>query len=114
MALRPDYGSALNLFCGGYVIEQQPELALPYCQQAIAADPQPAFYDTRGLVYAPLGDYSAAMADFKAYTTWLEQQPGELWQASLSRRRAWINSLQAGQNPITPLVLSQVRREFGR
>lgn len=114
LALRPDYANALNFYCRGYAIEQQPELALPYCQQAVAANPQPSFLDSRGLVYALMGDYPAAVDDFNAYTTWLAQQPDEQEQDALARRQEWIKSLEAGQNPFTPTVLAEVRREFGQ
>jgi tetratricopeptide (TPR) repeat protein len=114
LALRPNYANALNLFCWGYALEQQPELALPHCQQAIAADPQPVFFDSRGLTYSLLGDYPAAITDFKTYVAWLEQQPGESQQVSLTRRQDWIKLLQKKQNPFTPQVLAELRREFGR
>ena len=112
--LRPDYGNALNILCWGYALEQQPEQALPYCQQAIEIDPQPIFLDSRALVYALLGDYPAAIADFQAYIAWLEQQPGDDRQHALARRQAWIDKLEAGENPFTPTVLSELRHEFGQ
>ncbi len=102
------------LLCRGYAIEEQPEQALPYCQQAVAADPQPAFFEGRGLTYALLGDYSAAVADFRTYAVWLEEQPGDSWQARLTRLQSWIEILEAGQNPFTPSVLSELGDEFGR
>ncbi len=114
LALRPDYATVLNMLCWGYAVEQEPEQALPYCQQAVAAaDPQPTFLDSRGLAYALLGDYPAAIADFQAYVAWLEQQPGDDWQEALARRRAWIDMLTAGQNPFTPQLLAELRHEFG-
>lgn len=114
LRLRPDYATALNFFCWGYAVEQQPESALPYCQQAIAADPQPLFFDSRGLTYALLGDYSLAIGDFKVYTAWLEHQSGQAGQVTLAQRRAWIKKLQQGQSPFTPQVLAQLRHELGR
>jgi tetratricopeptide (TPR) repeat protein len=114
LVLYPNYANALNMLCWGYAIEQQPELALPYCQRAVAADPEPVFFESRGLTYALLGKYPNAIADFEIYNAWLEQQPGESSQVSLTRHQAWIQTLKAGQNPFTPAVLAKLRREFGQ
>lgn len=114
LTLRPHYAPAFNMFCLGYAVEQQPELALPYCEQAVAADPQPLFFDSRGVTYAQLGDYQAALTDLQTYLDWLEQQPGEIWQPAIVRRKGWIKALQAGQNPFTPAALNELRSEFGR
>jgi tetratricopeptide (TPR) repeat protein/transcriptional regulator with XRE-family HTH domain len=113
--LRPNYGTALNTFCWGYAIEQQPEVALPYCQQAVAAEPTKAtFRDSRGVAYALLEDYSAAIADFEAYVSWLEeQQPDSIWEKDLARRQTWIEALKGGENPFTPEVLAELRQGFG-
>jgi len=102
------------LLCRGYAIEEQPEQALPYCQQAVAADPQPVFFEGRGLTYALLGNYPAAVADFRTYAAWLEEQPGDSWQERLTRLQSWIEMLEAGQNPFTSSVLSELGDEFGR
>jgi tetratricopeptide (TPR) repeat protein/DNA-binding XRE family transcriptional regulator len=114
--LRPNYGAALNLLCWGYAVEQQPDIALPYCQQAVAADPgRPEFQDSRGLAYALSGNYAAAIVDFESYAAWLKnKKPGEAWQAELAQRSDWIKALTAGKNPFTPLLLAELRRGFGQ
>jgi tetratricopeptide (TPR) repeat protein/transcriptional regulator with XRE-family HTH domain len=116
LALRPNYGAALNMLCWSYAVEQQPETALPYCQEAVAAEPdQPEFQDSRGLAYALLGDYPAAMSDFKAYAAWLEKEkPYDDWQPKLARRSDWIEALAAGENPFTAELLAELRDEFGQ
>lgn len=113
--LRPDYGSALNLLCWGYSLEQQVETALPNCQRAVNTAPDEVlFRDSRGLAHALLGDYAAAIKDFEAYAGWLEvKQPGPDWERDLMRRRAWIAALEVGQNPFTPEILDILRREMG-
>jgi tetratricopeptide (TPR) repeat protein len=114
--LQPDYGNALNLLCWGYALEQRVEIALAYCNRAIDEEPDvPLFRDSRGLALALRGDHAAAVADFKSYVIWLESEPAGLdWQQDLARRRAWIEALARGDNPITPEVLTQLRSEFGR
>lgn len=114
LTLRPNYAPAFNMFCLGYGVEQQPELALPYCQQAVVTDPQPLFLDSRGVTYAQLGDYQAALTDLQTYRDWLEEQQGEAWQPAIVRRKAWIKALQTGQNPFTSAALRELRSEFGR
>ncbi len=110
--LRPAYGAAFNMLCWGYAVENRPEQALPYCEQAVAAAPDnPDYRESRGLAYALSGDYSKAIADFGAYVTWLEQQP-DSEPAELIRHQQWLGRLKTGQNPLTPEVLADLRDEF--
>ncbi len=113
LALRPNYGTAFNVLCWGYALEEQSETALPYCQQAIEADATKATYkDSRGIVYAQLGDYQAAITDFTTYVTWLaDNQPGPEWEQDLALRQSWIEALQQNNNPITNTVLDQLRQK---
>lgn len=87
---------------------------MPYCQQAVQAEPRPLFYDSRGLAYALLNNYPAAIEDFERYIDWLEAQPGDTWQIELARRREWVAALAVGENPFTPELLAELRREFGQ
>ena len=90
-------------------------MALPYCEQGLEIAPDdPFLLDSRGVVYVLLGNDQAALADFEAYVAWLEQQSSQVWQESLQRRRGWIRDLKAGENPITPEVLAEIRHEFGK
>ncbi len=112
--LRPDDVSALNLLCWAYGVEQQPEEALPYCEQLIAFDSSPLFRDSRALTYALLGETEAAMADFEASAAWMARQENNVWQEPLARRRAWLKALRAGRDPFAPEVLVEIRHEFGK
>ena len=116
LELRADYGNAYNLLCWGYGLEQQAETALPFCQLAVAAEPEePLFVDSRGLTYALLGDQAAAIADFTLYAEWLEAtEAGPNWKRDLKRRRTWIEALEQGENPFTPQILSLLREEVGQ
>jgi tetratricopeptide (TPR) repeat protein len=114
LALRPGYGNALNLLCWGYSLEQQAKIALPFCEQAVAAAPdEPLFRDSRGVAYALLGNYAEATADFEVYATWLAaNQPEPHGERDLQRRRAWLEALAAAENPFTPEILGILRAEF--
>jgi len=114
LALRQDDTSALNLLCWSYAVEGQPEKALPYCEQMVKIDPSPYFRDSRGLVYALLGDSTAAIADFGVSADWMAQQENNVWAESLARRQSWLAALRAGENPFTPEVLAEIRYEFGK
>jgi tetratricopeptide (TPR) repeat protein len=114
LSLQPDDTSALNLFCWSYAVDQQPEKALPYCEQVVEIAPEPIFIDSRGLTYALLENYEAAIADFEISVAWMEEQSNEVWQQPLTRRQAWLEALRAGENPFTPEVLAEIRHEFGK
>jgi tetratricopeptide (TPR) repeat protein/transcriptional regulator with XRE-family HTH domain len=109
LALRPNHAETLNQLCRNYALDQLPEAALPYCDRLIALDPQPLYRDSRGLAYALAGDYPAAMADFQAFIDWLASQPDPTAQTTLAQRQRWVEALQAGENPLTPAVLGELR-----
>jgi len=111
LELKEGYAEAYNNICWTYALEQQPEAALPYCQQAAALAPHPGIRDSLGLVHALLGDYETALAHFQAYVDWLASQPGDVGRDVLERRRAWIEALRAGRDPFTPVVLEELRHE---
>ena len=90
--LAPDDAAPLNSLCWTYALEQQAEQALPYCERAVELDPHPNYRDSRGIVYALLGRYDAAIADFQIIIDWLEQQPGAENQAMLAQRKEWVDS----------------------
>ena len=105
------YGAALNGLCWGYALDQQPDLALPYCDQAVARDQTGASRDSRGIVYAQLGRNAEAIAEFNAYLTWVKSlQP----ETAYVRYRGpvvetWITQLAAGENPFTTATLAALR-----
>jgi tetratricopeptide (TPR) repeat protein len=109
--LKPDYAWAYNNLCWCYALDQKPKTAMPYCQQAVEIDSDPRIRDSRGVAYALLGNYPAAIEDFQSYIEWLEQQSGNRYQAILARRNDWIKTLRDGQNPFTPEVLQKLQSE---
>ena len=105
------YGATLNGLCWGYALDQQPDLALPYCDQAVERDQTGASRDSRGIVYAQLGRNAEAIVEFNAYLTWVKSlQP----ETAYVRYRGpvvetWITQLTGGENPFTPATLAALR-----
>jgi len=108
-ALDPDYAAPFNSACWTYALLNQPEEALPYCDTAINLDPQPYYYDSRGLAYALLGETDAAIADFQVFVDELAED--EDYSALVAKRTAWIAALEAGEDPFTDAVLEELRAE---
>ena len=107
--LEPERAGAWNMLCWGYAVEGKADLAMEFCEQAVALDPQPNVIDSRGLVHALLGNTEQAIADFEVFIDWLEAQPNR--QDTLDERKAWVAALQAGEDPFTPDVLAGLRNQ---
>src|SRR2546430_11025124 len=66
LALSPRHAGALNDLGNTYLLEHQPDKALPYLSRALAADLQnPEIHRDLGTAYSELGDYAKAEAEFK-------------------------------------------------
>lgn len=96
----------LNNLCWDLAITGQAELALPYCEQAVAADPSAAHLDSRGVAYAQLEMMPEAIADFQAVVD-AAGTPATI----ASQRREWVAMLEEGSNPFTPELLAELRAE---
>jgi hypothetical protein len=101
----------MNNLCWNLAITGQPELALPYCEEAVAADPQAAYRDSRGVCYGQLGMSDQAIADFQAVVDDLAGATSSHLQAIAALRQTWLTALQEGDNPFTPQVLAELRDE---
>ena len=101
----------LNNLCWDYAVTMQPELGLPYCEKAVELEPDAIYIDSRGLTYALLGDFDAAIADFQVVVDDLAGSSDPYLQTIRTKREEWISALQAGQNPFTPKVLNELRSE---
>ena len=100
-----------NQVCWNYGLIDKPDLALPYCEKAVAMDPDTHYLDSRGLVYALLGNYDAAIADFQIVVDELEGSTDPGLKSLYISRMAWLEVLESGENPITPEVLAELRGE---
>jgi tetratricopeptide (TPR) repeat protein len=66
LALNPRHAGALNDLGNTYLLEHQPDKALPYLSRALAADLQnPDIHRDLGTAYSELGDYPKAEVEFK-------------------------------------------------
>jgi transcriptional regulator with XRE-family HTH domain len=95
--------------CWLLALEQQPQAALPYCNDAVARDRTAWSLDARAVVYAQLGRYADAANEFANFLRWLDTQPANARGTFAPTRRAWIESLRAGKNPFDAETLNQLR-----
>jgi len=117
LKLAPTYYPALDAFCLGYGLDQKPQQALAYCEQAVqqtqalGAIASKDVLLNRGIVYAQLGRYPAAQADLQTYVTWLKAlQPPTLYDRMLGKQvETWMATLQQAKNPFDQATLSVLR-----
>ncbi len=111
LTLEPTYYPAYNGLCWGYALAQKAEEGLASCDQAVALDPTGASRDSRGIVYAHLGRYADAAADFALYLDWLQTEVDptlyERYRGPLVE--TWIVALKQEENPLTQEVLDGLR-----
>ena len=96
--------------CWQLGVSGDPEGSWPFCDAAIAYDPDGLARDARGIVNALRGRNKQAIADFEAFREWVDESPknscGSHYRAS---RIAWIESLSIGDNPFGPSTLFDLR-----
>lgn len=106
-----DQAMAQNNICWYYALTGRGEAALPFCEEAIAAEPSPSYLDSRGLAYALTGNTEAAIADFSAAVDAWSTEANPALAATLTQRTLWLDALRAGADPITDEVLADLRAE---
>ena len=106
-----DQAMAYNNICWFYALTGQADEALPFCEQAVVADPSPSYLDSRGLAYALTGQTDAAITDFSTAVDAWSASADPAIQATLTQRELWLNALRAGADPITDDVLADLRAE---
>ena len=88
---------------------------LPACEDAIklAEQNQPEVvqfcYDSRGLARALSGNYQGAIEDFKVFVEFTKEI--DAYKEYGQRRDAWIEALEAGQNPFDEGTLLELQNE---
>jgi hypothetical protein len=107
-----DTGDAefINAVCLVGTIKGFGRVVLPACERAVQLAPdQIPYRSTRGLARAFAGDIEGAIQDFQAYVDW--SQRNGLYDEFGSKRTNWIEALQAGRNPFTIEILSNLYYE---
>ncbi len=93
-----DAAGARNNICWFYALDGQAEVALPFCEQAVAASPTSSYLDSRGLAYALLGRSEDAVTDFEAaLVDWAASDNPQI-QAIAAQRQGWVDALR-GRGP---------------
>lgn len=111
LELDPDNADWYNNLCWAYGVFNQPEEGLEYCERAIELRADPYIHDSRGLVYALLGDYGNAIVDFTIFVNYYEKTYPDQRFPAVEQRKAWIKAMQTGDNPFTEEVLDALRTE---
>ncbi len=103
----PAYNRSL---CWQLAVSGLPEEALPYCDLAVANDPQGLSRNSRGLVNALLGRSERAIADFEEFLSWVDESTKESCaQHYRSSRKSWIEALKAGEDLFDYSTLREMR-----
>jgi len=101
--------SAFNILCWfGSVLGHAAQVQRA-CDRAVQLLPDPDIRDSRGVARALNGDYQGAIEDFEAF---VESKQSHEWEhSSVEKRRKWVASLRAGQNPFDQEALADLRNE---
>lgn len=111
LAAAPDFADAHAALCWGYVLDEQPDDALPHCERAIELGANVAF-DSRGMAHAQLGRFTESAQDLRAFLVWVDgQPPSSPYQPYREDVAAWLVQVEAGINPFTAELLDQLRLE---
>ena len=108
--LEPDDVTFSATLCWQMGVAGNAENALRYCDAAVARGPSERALDSRGFIYALLGEREKAIADFEGFIEWAESSPkascAVYYQPS---RSEWIEELRAGRDPFEGYTLSELR-----
>jgi WD40 repeat protein len=97
-----------NALCWFGSLNNGANLVLDACEKAVtmaSPDDKGGFQDSRGVARALTGNIEGAIEDFQAYISWTENDEEK------AQRQGWIESLRAGNNPITPEVLEKLKTQ---
>ena len=108
--LEPGDFAFSNTLCWQLAVQNQAEQALPFCEAALWERPEGIALDTRGLVFAVMGQPSKAVADFESFLAWVDASEKDTCRSNYGpSRRAWVEALKAGDNPFDAATLQDLR-----
>ena len=107
--LRPEEPSYNNTLCWQMGVSGKPEMALPYCDAAVAANVGQA-RDARGLVYATMGWHADAIAEFEVFLDWVNSSVKETCRQQYSHQPVGVAAGPCGRegDPFDPATLSRL------
>ena len=109
--LAPDFAGGYSALCWGYVLDEEAQMALPVCDQAVALGAPEALH-SRGIAYIQAGAFAQAEEDLRAFVGWLETQPPTSpYQRYGEEVAAWLTALAKGDNPLTAERIRSLRQE---
>ena len=96
--------------CWQLGVSGDPEGARPFCDLAVAYDPDGLARDALGLVNALRGRYQRAITDFEVFLDWVDESPRDSCRSHYrDSRKVWIEALKAGANPFDASALYDLR-----
>ena len=96
--------------CWQLGVSGDPEGAWPFCDAAVAYDPDGLARDALGLVNALRGRYQRAITDFEVFLDWVDESPRDSCRSHYrDSRKVWIEALKAGANPFDASALYDLR-----
>jgi hypothetical protein len=101
----------LAALCWARALDNQPSLALPYCDRAIQQKASPAAFDGRALARASQGHWPGTVEDLQAF---LNRPTGQAFAdrgALETIHRAWLAAARVGQNPFDDTARARLRKE---
>ena len=108
--LKPNDPMYTRMLCWQLAVSGNAGAALPYCQEAVASDPNGLAGDAMGLVNALMGETVTAIADFEAFLRWVDASPkpgcSNHYRPS---RMAWIEMLKSGGDPFDAATIGELR-----
>jgi tetratricopeptide (TPR) repeat protein/transcriptional regulator with XRE-family HTH domain len=111
-AADPSLIAVATAWCWALAIDGLAGDALPYCNRAVANDPQGFALDGRAIAQTKLGHPEAAVADLQAYIAWVRQTyPGLEAKFRVPEAEEWIATIAAGGDPFTEELLGRLRRK---
>ena len=115
-------GNLANNVCWDGSTDRMPTVVMAACEQAVSLDPYYGQYrDSRGLARALAGNRQGAIDDFKFFAQWATEEyintsgttSGDRahYTSLIKERTAWIQQLEAGQNPFDAKTLKTLWME---
>jgi tetratricopeptide (TPR) repeat protein len=106
----PDNAGSWNSLCWNGSLWEHAAEVLDACEQAVSLEPEKGrIRNSRRLARALTGDYAGAVEDFEAFVEWASDY--SFYEEDVEQRKAWIATLQGGENPFTEEVLQELREE---